>query len=318
MATNIQFLRGLASGLTSVTLSDGEPAFTTDTQKLYVGDAGAKVLINPLTETQASSIQTTINNLGTASTKDTGTASGDIPILGTGGKLDPNVIPSIAITDTYVVATQTEMLALSAQQGDVCVVTDETKSYILQQAPASTLTNWVWLESPSGSSAVVSVNNKTGAVTLYQSDLTLNGYTAPTGTTWGTLSATDTGLTAFTTVMNDLLYLNTNKAPLSSPNLTGTPTAPTAPEGSITNQIANVTYVNNAITTALTNNTGNFVKTVNTITPVSGNVTLTGANINLTGLTAVTSYATPTAAMNINTAIANLTYGVENVDGGTF
>src|SRR5690554_3390458 len=46
MAT-IKLKRGQSANLGSLTLEAGEPAFTLDTGKLYVGDGTDKVLINP-------------------------------------------------------------------------------------------------------------------------------------------------------------------------------------------------------------------------------------------------------------------------------
>jgi hypothetical protein len=46
MAT-IKLKRGQSANLPSLTLEAGEPAFTLDTKKLYVGDGTEKVLINP-------------------------------------------------------------------------------------------------------------------------------------------------------------------------------------------------------------------------------------------------------------------------------
>lgn len=86
--------------------------------------------------------------LGTASALNTGTAQGNIPVLETGGKLNASILPAIAITDTFPVASQSAMLALTAEVGDVCVRTDENKSYILKTAGASTLANWEWLRTP--------------------------------------------------------------------------------------------------------------------------------------------------------------------------
>ena len=108
--------------------------------------------------------------LGTASSKDTGTTSGTIPVLGTDGKLPSSVIPASAITDTYVANSQNAMLALSnAEVGDVCVRTDINKSFILQAEPYSTLSNWQELLTPTD--AVTSVNSQTGAVVLTASDV---------------------------------------------------------------------------------------------------------------------------------------------------
>ena len=70
-----------------------------------------------------------------------GTAAGNIPVLDNSGKLAESVIPAVAITDTYVVATEAAMLALSAQKGDIAIRSDLNKSFVLQSTPASTLAN---------------------------------------------------------------------------------------------------------------------------------------------------------------------------------
>lgn len=124
-----------------------------------------------------SNIQTQLNSkanassLGTAASKNTGTSAGQIPILDANGKLQAQIVPAIAITDTFVVSTQAAMLALVAQVGDVCVRTDLSKSFILKTAPASTLANWQELLNPE--SPVQSVNGKTGTVTITKSDVGL-------------------------------------------------------------------------------------------------------------------------------------------------
>lgn len=105
-----------------------------------------------------------ITGLGTAATKDVGTSSGNIPALGEDGKLDSSILPAIAITDTFEADSESAMLALSAQKGDICVRSDENKTYILKQEPATEAANWVELATPTD--AVLSVNGETGAVTL--------------------------------------------------------------------------------------------------------------------------------------------------------
>lgn len=116
-------------------------------------------------------IQSTIDGLGTAATKDTGTSAGNIPVLGTDGKLDSNILPAIALVDVYTVDSETAMLALDAQQGDVAIRTDENKTYILSKEPASTLANWIELLFPV---SVVSVNGKTGIVILTGDDINVD------------------------------------------------------------------------------------------------------------------------------------------------
>ena len=110
-----------------------------------------------------------VSGLGTAATKDVGTASGNVVAVGSDGKIDSSVLPDIAITNTFVVASQAEMLAVEAQVGDVAIRTDEGKSYILKTAGASTLANWEWLRTPD--CKIQSVNGKTGTVTLTYSDV---------------------------------------------------------------------------------------------------------------------------------------------------
>lgn len=110
--------------------------------------------------------------LGTVSDKNTGTTNGTVPIIGSDGKLDASIMPALAITDTFVVSTQAAMLALSVQVGDVCVRTDQSKSYILRVEPATVLANWQELLTPSD--VVQSVNGKTGAVTLSKGDVGLS------------------------------------------------------------------------------------------------------------------------------------------------
>lgn len=65
-----------------------------------------------------------------------------------GGKVPASQLPSIAVTDTFVVASQAAQVALTAQVGDVAVRTDQNKSYILVTEPASVFANWQVLLSP--------------------------------------------------------------------------------------------------------------------------------------------------------------------------
>lgn len=110
-----------------------------------------------------------VTDAGTAASKNTGTAEGNVPILGAEGKLDEAVLPALAITDTFEVDSETAMLALEAQKGDVAVRSDVSKSFILKATPASTLANWVELRTPTDT--VLSVNSKTGAVVLTTDDI---------------------------------------------------------------------------------------------------------------------------------------------------
>lgn len=142
------------------------------------------------------------NGLGTAASKNTGTAEGNIPILGANGKLADSVIPAVAITETFVVDSQAAMLALSAQVGDVAIRTDTNRSYILQTTPASTLDNWKELLTPTD--AVLSVNGKVGTVVLSGSDILSTFTQASTRTN---LASGESAATSFGKIMKWLADL---------------------------------------------------------------------------------------------------------------
>lgn len=250
MAQTIKVKRGLSTNL-PVSFEMGELAYATDTQNLYVGTGTGRVLINnpeftlPDVGTEGTyykvttdskgrvvSGQTTlsttdIGGLGTAASKDTGTTSGTIPILGEGGKLNTSVLPAIAISDTFVVDTQVAMLALTAEVGDIAIRTDLNKSFILKTAGASTLANWQELLTPTDT--VTSVAGKTGTVTLVKADVGLNNVDNTSDADKPISTATAAALA--------------EKAPLASPTFTGTPKATTAVADTNTTQIATTAFV---------------------------------------------------------------------------
>ena len=122
-----------------------------------------------VTDAIATAKQEVVNSLGSAASKDVGTAAGNVPVLDSNGKLVESIIPAVAITETYVVDSETAMLALNAQVGDVAIRTDVSKSFILQTTPATTAANWKELLTPD--SKVISVNGKQGAVVLTGDDI---------------------------------------------------------------------------------------------------------------------------------------------------
>lgn len=133
----------------------------------YTNNSELNNLLNQKQNTITSSNKlsnTLISGLGTASTLNTGTSSGNVPVLGTDGKLPSSVVPATAITDTFVVNSSSAQLALTAQVGDVCVRTDLNRSYILKAEPANDVNNWQELLTPTD--AVQTVNGLTGNVVL--------------------------------------------------------------------------------------------------------------------------------------------------------
>lgn len=92
-----------------------------------------------------------------------------VATLGSDSKIPTSQLPALAITETFVVNSEVDMLALDAQPGDVAVRTDENKSYILVEEPADDIDNWQELLTPTDT--VLSVNGYTGVVTLTTSDI---------------------------------------------------------------------------------------------------------------------------------------------------
>lgn len=173
---------GSANAAIAATLKDSGVAVgsytkvTVNAKGLVTGGASLAVTDIPQLPTSK------ITGLGTAAGKDTGTVAGQIPVLETGGKLPESMLPALAISEPFEAGSQAAMLALVSQKGDVCIRTDENKSYILGGTGIpSVLANWKLLRSPTD--AVLSVNGKVGAVTLKTSDVAEGGsnqyFTAP-------------------------------------------------------------------------------------------------------------------------------------------
>ncbi len=70
-----------------------------------------------------------------------GVASG-LASLGSDGKIPTSQLPALAINNTFTVSSQSSMLALTAQRGDIAIRTDLGKSYILSADAPATLGNW--------------------------------------------------------------------------------------------------------------------------------------------------------------------------------
>ena len=165
---NIQISSGVISILTATTGRYGvvqlnNTLTSTNTAQALTAAQGKtlKDLIDGLTAN--------LDGLGTAANVDIGTAAGNVPVLGSDGKLNTSVIPALAITEVYECSSESAMLALKAQMGDFCIRTDINYLYILKKEPASTLANWTPIKIPGG---VASVNGKTGSsITLTAADI---------------------------------------------------------------------------------------------------------------------------------------------------
>ena len=88
-------------------------------------------------------------DLGSASKYDVGDSGGSVVLLDSDGKIPQKYVPQIAITNTYIANSQSEMLGLSAAEvGDICIRNDQSKTYILKAEPYSTLANWQASQGP--------------------------------------------------------------------------------------------------------------------------------------------------------------------------
>lgn len=83
--------------------------------------------------------------------------------LDANGLVPTNHLPPLAITDVHVVADATARLALSAQEGDVAIQTDNSTSWIYDGS--------AWVQFAIGGSGVSSVNGQTGTVNLLTTDI---------------------------------------------------------------------------------------------------------------------------------------------------
>ena len=92
-----------------------------------------------------------------------------VATLGADSKIPNAQLPALAITETYTAVNETAQLALTVQEGDVCVRTDENKSYIALNADNVDMGDWQELLTPTDS--VTSVNAKTGVVVLTTTDI---------------------------------------------------------------------------------------------------------------------------------------------------
>jgi len=106
---------------------------------------------------------------GFVNTELLGAANG-VATLDASGLLPSSQVPTLAITNTEVFATYFELFTWSAAEvGDVGIVLDSSKTYILQTADYTLETSWKEILSPTDQ--VSSVNGETGIVTLSTGDI---------------------------------------------------------------------------------------------------------------------------------------------------
>lgn len=105
-------------------------------------------------------------------TSEKGLANG-VATLGADSKIPASQLPAIAIKDTFTVANQSAMLALTAQRGDMAIRTDSGQTFVLASDSPSTLGDWKELTT-GYTSPVTSVAGRTGDITLTKTDVGLS------------------------------------------------------------------------------------------------------------------------------------------------
>lgn len=173
-------LSGTATAPTVPALLTKEPIITSGTTSQYFrGDKTWQTLdktavglgnvdnTSDLNKPISTATQTALNTKENTANKNTANGYAG---LGSDGKLISSQLPSITISDTFVVGSQSAMLAVTAETGDVAVRTDLNKSFILKGTNPAVLADWQELLSPT--STVTSVFGRTGAVTAQSGDYT--------------------------------------------------------------------------------------------------------------------------------------------------
>lgn len=200
MSNKIQVRRGVEANRGGITPSAGEILWITDTKRVYIGDGLTPGGID------------IFSVLGDAIYVDAGTGAGQVLILDSSGKVPSSALPSLSIGEPFEVASQSAMLALNAQAGDIAIRSDLNQTFILKTAPANVLSNWILLRTPTD--VVLSVNGKTGALTITKNDVGLGNVT------------------------------NESKSSMfNSPAFTGTPTVPTQAISQNNTRVANTAWV---------------------------------------------------------------------------
>lgn len=111
------------------------------------------------------------------------------------GTVPTAALPALAISDTFPVASQSAMLALTAQRGDFAIRTDLTpnRTFILTTDSPSTLADWKEILA---AGQVTSVAGKSGAVSLVKGDVGLGNVDNTSDANKPISTATQTALDA--------------------------------------------------------------------------------------------------------------------------
>ena len=227
MATKIQLRRGTASQWTSAnpTLSSGEVGFETDTGKFKIGNGSTAWTSLSYASLTSSDVTTEVNA----------------------------AIATLVDSAPGALNTLNELAA---------AINDDANFFT---TVATNLSNH-----ENDTTSIHGISNTANLV--YTNDSRLSDARTPTS---HASSHTSGGSDEITVSQSQVTNLSTDlsaKAPLSSPNLTGTPTAPTATQGSNSTQIATTAYVDTAASSATTAVLGNAPSNLNTLGEIASSI----------------------------------------------
>lgn len=113
------------------------------------------------------------SSTGSAASLDVGLSAGNVVQLTNDGKIPDEVIPHLAITDTFIVNTSGNLISLtSAQKGDVAIATGSNRNYILKESDYSDISHWAQFAASVGSiTGINGLSPVNGVITLTTSDI---------------------------------------------------------------------------------------------------------------------------------------------------
>jgi len=113
------------------------------------------------------------SSTGSAASLDVGLSAGNVVQLNNDGKIPDEVIPHLAITDTFIVNNSGDLISLtSAQKGDVAIATGSNRNYILKESDYSNIAHWAQFAASVGSiTGINGLSPINGVITLTTSDI---------------------------------------------------------------------------------------------------------------------------------------------------